>query len=581
VRRRWQASADRFFRHGLALAAAIGPQVTQGLPDVTDVEVLETIDAALLRRLVAQLATVRMLRAAIVALQRVHSLSTDLEPKIRDCGSGNRRGITIACGCRWFASDYTCRQTWLCWKCRRATSKKRGAKLEAALDCALAAERDRFACDADRVRSATFTPRRKGERRTARRRYGGYSYKLRHLDGVLAPIGLDGAHRPVVRIVMMTAAVRHDETTTVEECRERINRGLRYFRKKYHARWGRYPYAYLWEVTPGTDGAGHVHAHVALVIPWRPFKTMRGWFIAGVGGRRWCERVRFSWDYQQRGSRRRKASTPRSCSRYLAKYISKGVDVAGFTRELRAEIAAAFYNRRTISTSRAFWLPRVTECECCGEPFRIVAPDPVFVTCAPPQRGPPEQLPLLEPAPPREAPEPIAFREWLRPVDRPGLAGYEPRADSPANAQRIALAVAGMRAAESLRNASVAALADTEVIERQLIGILLHRPALIDRVPDLACDHFRHPHLVAVFAAMRNAEAAGEPIAGAEMRARMPEVCRDPLAVRAGWAPDLDAIAAEAENAAAIEAWAASRVVALAATLAKRAALIAAAIASR
>jgi hypothetical protein len=102
---------------------------------------------------------------------------------------------------------------------------------------------------------------------------------------------------------------------------------------------------------------------------------------------------------------------------------------------------------------------------------------------------------------------------------------------------------------------------------------------LIDHVPDLACDHFRHPHMIAVFAAMRNAEAAGEPIAGEAMRARLPEVCRDPFAVGMGWAPDLDAISADAANAAAIESWAASRVLALAATLARRTAMIAAALA--
>lgn len=356
----------------IALSAAIGAVDSEGVP--SELGLVELV----------QIACAAAVRRAAYAVRRVVSLAGDVSPKVHDCGTGRRQGMTIACGCRYFTVDYTCRQSWLCWRCRKTSSKKRERKLGAALDRALASESARFERDADVVRLRMYSPRRRRERR---RRYGGLGREFRHLDGVM-----DGGFRARVRILFATVAVRHDETTTIAECHERIHAGVKNLRKRYHERWGRYPYAHVWEVTPGADGLGHVHAHIALIIPWRDYKVMRSWFIAGAGGPTWCERVNFSDGWRRPGDARnrpKRPSTGRSAAKYLAKYISKGVDVDSFTHELRADVSAAFYQQRAISTGRYFWLPVATCCDHCGEDFARVVDAGLDAPTPHVPRGPP------------------------------------------------------------------------------------------------------------------------------------------------------------------------------------------------
>ena len=325
------------------------------------------------------------LRRFVYAARRIGGLNKSIGPRIIDCG---RHRFTAQCGCRWFVGEFTCRQAWLCGRCRRAVARRRSAKLAAALEQRLADEQARFERDAARVRSTKWTRTRSG--RDRRRKFGGLGSKDRHLaDSAQGHAMCSGRD---VRIVMMTITIRHSGDVALDH--ERIWKGFTYFRKKYHSRWGRFPYAQIWEVTPGADGLGHVHAHVALIIPWRPFATLRRWFVTGCGrdpeadqydaseqpdpqrrGRSLCEHVNFSTGYSRKGTRRKSASTGRSAAKYLAKYVSKGVDVAGFSAELRADVSACFYSKRSISTSWRFWVPRLCACEHCGEHFvRVEAP---------------------------------------------------------------------------------------------------------------------------------------------------------------------------------------------------------------
>lgn len=124
---------------------------------------------------------------------------------------------------------------------------------------------------------------------------------------------------------------------------------------------GRHAYAGVYEVTPGTDGRGHVHAHVLLVWP------------------RWLDygRVRSLWLAASRGSSTRIDIRGIDCdarraTAYVCKYMSKGSEA--LAPDLAGRVIAAFYGRRAITASRRFWLP-TCGCRTCGERVRR-DPDP-------------------------------------------------------------------------------------------------------------------------------------------------------------------------------------------------------------
>ncbi|HLF23149.1 MAG TPA: hypothetical protein VI565_04435, partial [Burkholderiales bacterium] len=271
-------------------------------------------------------------RRYVYATQRVGSLGRDLSPKLRACGM---TVFPIACGCpssrAWGAM--TCRQSWLCKRCRKARARKIAGKVEVALDARMAAE-------------------------TERAQNGAFGF---------------GGWRSTLRIVLVTLTVRH--SGDIARDRDRILRGWQNVRKRYHEEWGRFPSVLVWEVTPGDDGLGHVHAHVACVWPHRDWKKIRRWWMAGThDGKAPTDtnataRINFSCGFRfknQPRNTKQQPTTARTMARYLAKYISKGADSSAFSSELTAMVSAAFYNQRSIVTSHRFWLPRDLKCPCCG-----------------------------------------------------------------------------------------------------------------------------------------------------------------------------------------------------------------------
>lgn len=240
------------------------------------------------------------------AVHRARTLRRPYHERLTRC---SKVGVRIRCGCtgwrgvRWFG----CRQHLTCETCRAQRAKRLGRRVREALEVALA--------------------------------------------GAAA-----GS-----KLVLLTLTLRHSGDVAAD--RAALASGWRRLYKRMNAEYGRYPYIGVWEYTAGRDGLGHVHAHVAVVWPWRDWGEIREWWLAACPE---SERITFV-------ARRRdgKASDARSVSNYLAKYMAKGVELCEMTPQLRADIVAAAYNQRSVFTSHRFWQPWVPVCKRCGQPHEL------------------------------------------------------------------------------------------------------------------------------------------------------------------------------------------------------------------
>jgi len=144
--------------------------------------------------------------------------------------------------------------------------------------------------------------------------------------------------------------------TTGDPVRDRRELGASW-RRFYQAmhRWlGAHAYAGVYEVTPGSQGLGHVHMHVAVVWPrFVAYGRVRKLWLAAARGD--SSRI----DISTRGGDAERAAG------YLAKYLSKGSEA--LTDELAGRVVAAFYGVRAVTASRRFWVPRCG-CARCGQP---------------------------------------------------------------------------------------------------------------------------------------------------------------------------------------------------------------------
>lgn len=248
------------------------------------------------------------------AVARVARLNSGIRPRLESCG---QEGLGIVCGCGPVGAKKTCRQWWLCTSCRARRSPQLGGDIRRGLEHALEQERAAWGRDGGR--------------------------------------GME----PQIRLLTLTAAhtgdLMHDQREIAE--------GWRKLYKRMHEDTGeKFPYVGVWEVTPGTDGLGHVHLHVAVIWRWRDFWRIREQW------ERACPSSRYL-DIKKRKDG--KASSPSSVGKYLGKYLSKGVDVNGFDATLRAEVSAAFYNQRSVLASLYFWKRYRKCCKKCGMGFRL------------------------------------------------------------------------------------------------------------------------------------------------------------------------------------------------------------------
>lgn len=223
--------------------------------------------------------------------------------------------------------------------------------------------------------------------------------------------GLDGAQRaahaawksagrprkrePAVYLITLSTSHSGD----VARDRDDIWRGWRTWLRWLERTVGaRVPYAAVWEVTAGRDGKGHVHCHVAAVLPWFD------WSAAQAVWQRACPSSSHA-DYQR--------CRAAGAAKYLAKYATKGASLDAMSGALAGELLAAWYGRRRISCSRGFWRPLQARgaCECrrCGAAWNVVevphgiardAPQEVLQALARRYgvvRGPPSQRRMLWP----------------------------------------------------------------------------------------------------------------------------------------------------------------------------------------
>lgn len=183
-----------------------------------------------------------------------------------------------------------------------------------------------------------------------------------HVRAAIGTWGADGARgaRPGIYLVTLTGP--HSGDVVVD--RERMGAAVRVLLKHAGAeRWWRH-YALVWECTPGKDGRGHMHAHIAVVAAWVPYKELHVVWRAAMPGAAVL-------DVQSPGRNRNAAG---NAANYLAKYVTKGVDPGEMTGAKAGELLVASYGRRRVTTSRHFWQrEREPVCRDCNRKMYLHA----------------------------------------------------------------------------------------------------------------------------------------------------------------------------------------------------------------
>lgn len=172
-----------------------------------------------------------------------------------------------------------------------------------------------------------------------------------------------GDHRRLVpRWTMITLTLAHSGDLAADLAR--LRGGWDRMRAWLRAELGRMPaFAVVIEVTPGRDGLGHVHAHVAILLPWVSWGRIRAAWAGHVG------QDDASVDFNaggKRGTKTRNARrNPDGCAKYLAKYVGK--PAKDLPLALKSAWLDACYQRRDVTCSRGLLAPTIaTPCSVCG-----------------------------------------------------------------------------------------------------------------------------------------------------------------------------------------------------------------------
>jgi hypothetical protein len=239
------------------------------------------------------------------ATARVRSVTMTPAERLEGCG---RRHAVIRCACRHVRVEVGCGLRDLCQTCARRIAKRRQKRLARALRA--------------HQRAATAAWRSAGSAARCEPRWG-----------------------------LMTLTTAHSGDLRAD--RARILAGWQGMRKALWARFRRaVAFALVWETTPGSDGCGHVHAHVATLLPFLPYEELRSMWFAS------CP-TSAQWDYQPA------RHAARGAAGYLSKYVSKTLEVAEFGPRLTAQIMRMNYGARVVTTSHRFWVVRPA-CRCAS-----------------------------------------------------------------------------------------------------------------------------------------------------------------------------------------------------------------------
>lgn len=258
---------------------------------------------------------VKLLRSAEWAENRARALSMTRADVVGTCG---KRWRQTECRCGRREQKVWCDQPQICTRCRKWWWGKWRARITSSID--------------EHVRRARSDWHRFGRR------------------GML----------PGVYLLTLTGPHSGD----LETDRVRFGEAWRKLTKVAHAgRWWS-AYALTWEATRGDDGRGHLHAHVAVVSSWIPYDELHAaWRDAMPGA--------MVLDVQAPQKSKHARTEAESAARYLAKYVTKGVEPSEFTGRKAGELLVAFRGRRKVTTSRHFW-HYDSRCKQCGCAHRAV-----------------------------------------------------------------------------------------------------------------------------------------------------------------------------------------------------------------
>lgn len=275
---------------------------------------------------------VELSRSSEWAEHRAQAMALPRADVVRACGMRWRK---VACGCGMRELKVGCDQVQLCRTCAARHWRRWRRRITRAMDAHVRAARALWMAERARGRARGMLP----------------------------------------GVYLVTLTVPHSGSISVD--RDVIAKGWRKLTKVATAEGWWDAYALTYEVTPGRDGKGHVHVHVAAISSWVPYERLHEVWRAVTGAE--------VLDVQAP-----KARGAKSAADYLAKYVTKGVDPAVFTGQKAGELLVAMRGKRKVTTSVAFWRPmrdREITCKTCGKPHRSlgapealrhVAPGPVL-----------------------------------------------------------------------------------------------------------------------------------------------------------------------------------------------------------
>lgn len=205
-----------------------------------------------------------------------------------------------------------------------------------------------------------------------RRRGGWYKRASRGLGGALRRAreawnrrGRPRGERPDVTLVTLTC--RHSGSIAAD--RHTIRKGWERLRAWLYQRDGcALPFVMVWELTPGTDGLGHIHAHVVAVWPWRDLRALDAEWQRATHGHG------MTVDVSGSGKLRRGGHAPQHAASYAASYVGKG----GIDRDCSAELHSEWLRihangARAYTSSKALLTaipPESSPC-CRGKEFLV------------------------------------------------------------------------------------------------------------------------------------------------------------------------------------------------------------------
>ena len=171
--------------------------------------------------------------------------------------------------------------------------------------------------------------------------------------------GPAGPHRALVpRWTMMTLTLAHSGDLGADLAR--LRSGWNRLRAWLRAELGAAPvFAFVVEVTEGRDKLGHVHAHVAILLPWLSWARVREAWARHIG------QEDASIDFNQGPKRGNARKGPDGAAKYLAKYVGK--PAKNLSIDLQSRWLDACYQRRDVTCSRGLLAKTVpAPCSACG-----------------------------------------------------------------------------------------------------------------------------------------------------------------------------------------------------------------------